>query len=357
MKGDFILTTTKKRGNGEGSWKKLGTNKWKVTISVGVDANGKQVRKTKTGTKQECMKWFKSNQEISNNDYFYDYAMKWLEFKKNSLAPSTYRNTRTRIKLISDINNFQMNKCSDNTIMLIVNELVATKSKATIVVTISVLNQVLRFARDRGVINFIPYIPKIRTSPIKKKIDIPSIKKIKEVLLLAKFIGGHLYLCILLGFLAGLRIGEILALQKGDIDFEQSTITINKTLTMDENYKTYIKEGTKTNNSNRTIYVNNRILSEVKLYFDDKKFKKNRYLPHESKKVSMFFKQAGFENFTAHSTRHVFITLAQEYGISPVFVSQYVGHKTNSTTISVYTHMTIDKQNQKLDEFVYQFLD
>lgn len=147
MKGDFILTTTKRRGNGEGSWKKLGTNKWKVTISVGVDINGKQVRKTKTGTKQECMKWFKSNQEISNNDYFYDYAMKWLEFKKNSLAPSTYRNTRTRIKLISDINNFQMNKCSDNTIMLIVNELVATKSKATIVVTISVLNQVLRFAR------------------------------------------------------------------------------------------------------------------------------------------------------------------------------------------------------------------
>ena len=352
-----MTTLKQKRGNGEGCWKKLGTNKWKVTISVGVDANGKQVRKTKTGTKQECMKWFKSNQEISNNDYFYDYAMKWLEFRRNSLAPSTYRSIRSRIRTMSEINNFKMNKCSDKTIMLIVNELVATKSQATIAATVSMLNQVLRFARDRDVISFIPYIPKIRTLPVKKKIDIPSIKKIKEVLLLAKFVGGHLYLCIILGFLAGLRIGEILALQKGDIDFEQSTITINKTLTIDENYKPYIKEGTKTNNSNRTIYVNNRILSELKFYFDNKKLKKNRYLTYESNKVSMFFNEVGLEKFTAHSTRHVFITLAQEYGINPVFVSQYVGHKTNSTTISVYTHMPIDKQNKKLDEFVCQFLD
>lgn len=357
MKGDFILTTTKKRGNGEGSWKKLGTNKWKVTISVGVDINGKQVRKTKTGTKQECMKWFKSNQEISNNDYFYDYAMKWLEFRRNSLAPSTYRNLRGRIRAMSEINNFKMNKCSDKTIMVIVDELVATKGKSVIIAMLSTLKQILKFARERGTINFIPYIPKIQNPLIQKKIIIPSVEKIREILLLAKFVGGYLYLCIILGFLAGLRIGEILALQKSDIDFEQSTLVVNKTLTIGEDYKTYIKEGAKTDNSNRIIYVNEKILKEVMFCFNDKKFIRNKYTTNASKKVSMFFKQAGLENFTAHSTRHVFITLAQEYGISPIFVSQYVGHKTNNTTISVYTHMPINKQNQKLDDFICQFLD
>lgn len=355
------IKTTKKRGSGEGSWKHLGNNKWKVTITVGIDINGKQVRRSKTGTKRECQEWFKQCQEASSNSDFYDYAMQWLELKKPSLSPSTIYNLKLKIKVLARINNFKMSRCTDKEINKIIVELSKTRSRSYTIILISVLKNILRYAKDKNDIKAMPYIPKIPQTYQKKEIKIPSIQKIKELLILAKYRKDYIYPCILLGFLTGMRLGEILALTREDIDVNNCTITINKTYSITEIGKVSIKQGAKNLTSNRTIYVNPKILTElVKSSFtlEGNIIGVTKYVKRgntASQGITRFFKNAAMNNFTMHFTRHTFITLAQEYGVDSVFVSQYVGHSLATTTFKVYTHKAINKPNKNLDEFIGLF--
>ena len=48
------------------------------------------------------------------------------------------------------------------------------------------------------------------------------------------------------------------------IDYKNNTITISKTLTRDENDKTIMGDTTKTENSKRTIFMNNKVKSILK---------------------------------------------------------------------------------------------
>ena len=69
---------------------------------------------------------------------------------------------------------------------------------------------------------------------------------------------------ILLQLYTGVRIGEVLALSITDIDYKNNAITISKTLTRDENDKTIMGDTTKTENSKRTILMNDKVKSILK---------------------------------------------------------------------------------------------
>lgn len=362
------MTTTKtatKRGSGEGSWKQLGLNKWKVTITVGTDINGKQVRRSKTGTKRECMDWFKSNQDACCEDCFRDYALKWLELKKVSITEGSYLVLRQRINKISRINNFKIEKCNDATISKIITVLRPTMKVKTLNGYLATLRQIMIYAFYRKHIPLLPYIPSLLDKDCRMKYVVPSIKDIKEILLCAKFYNiKFIYPVLLLGFSTGMRLGEILALKKEDINLTDSTITINKTVICDRNGKSVIQSGAKTKKSNRIIYVNLNVLREF-LYcleiksdylFVDRKLSVMS-VSFGSSKIKRFMKKTKYKDFTMHTARHTFITLSQDHSIPLSFVSSYVGHSSNITTLSVYTHPNIDKPNKQLDEFVMLFFD
>ena len=89
---------------------------------------------------------------------------------------------------------------------------------------------------------------------------------------------------ILLQLYTGMRIGEVLALSIKDIDYKNNTITISRTLTRDENDKTIMGDTTKTENSKRTILINDKVKAILKqaqkrqmtninglLFYDDEK--------------------------------------------------------------------------------------
>lgn len=357
--------TTKKRGSGEGSWKHLGNNKWKVTITVGININGKQVRRSKTGTKKECTDWYKLNQETSCDDYFYEYAMKWLELKKFSITEGTYLVTKQKIQKLSRTNNFKIAKCNDFTINKIINTLKPTMKTKTLNGYLATIRQILTYAFYKRHIASMPYIPHLVDKQSGSKYTIPSIKQIKEILLCARFYDKKfVYPVLLLGFSTGMRLGEVLALKKDDINLNSNTITINKTIIHDIHGNGSIQEGAKTKQSNRTIYVNPLILHEflkcltirADYLFVDKK--KGILRPSfGSNKIRFFANRTEYKGFTMHATRHTFITLTLNNSMPLPFISSYVGHSSNSTTLSVYTHPDIDKPNKQLDDFVLSFFE
>ncbi len=63
---------------------------------------------------------------------------------------------------------------------------------------------------------------------------------------------------------AGLRIGEVLALQYKDIDLDKRLIHINKTIARDENERIILKDTTKTSAGVRDVPIQDIILDELK---------------------------------------------------------------------------------------------
>lgn len=357
-------TATKKRGSGEGNWKKIGTNKWKVTVTVGTDINGKQIRRSKTGTKRECLNWYKFQQEASCKDDFYTYAIKWLHIKKISITQGTYLMNYRKICKIARINNFRIDTCTDSTINKIIEVLRPELKEKTLNGYLAILRNILTYAFYKKHVSSLPYIPRITDKKPQQQFEIPTISQIKEILLLAKFYNkDFVYPLLLLGFSSGMRIGEVLALRTDDINLNNNTININKTVIHDVHGKGYIQEGAKTKKSNRIIYVNHNILSE---FLDCINPKTNQlfvnsdsqtiYPSSGSNKMRRFFNKTSFKKFTMHKTRHTFVTLALQHGLPLPFVSAYVGHTSNLTTISVYTHSDIDKPNSILDNLTLSFL-
>lgn len=363
------MTTSRsfsRREKGGGSWTKLDNNKWKLTVTVGRGANNKQIRRSKTGTKKECQQWAKSLEGVTSNDRFYDYAMKWLELRKNEYSERTISHKQQTIRIISEANNFQIKKCDDFTIKNLLQEIKQNKNRNSFEDISSTLKQVLTYAFFNKHLQSMPYIPRHigNKNRIIKSAKVVPLSDVKKVLFLSKSSPSqNMYPILLLGFSTGMRIGEILALSIDDVDLENSTINIHKTVSKYAGGGVFIQSHPKTKASMRLIYVNPAILEEVfsVLPKKDTSLLFSKYdsgiidVSSMSNRFKTFVKLRGF-NFSAHSMRHTFITEAQNAHIDWRYIANYAGHVCPGMTLSTYTHIDISKPNAQLDNFTAQFL-
>lgn len=200
-------------------------------------------------------------------------------------------------------------------------------------------------------------------------------------------------LCIL-GLSTGLRIGELSGLRWSDINFEEKTLTVERTYIYLHDVKNHqMKDefhSPKTKNSCRTI----RLLdSTLELLQDHKKKQEkekiasgDQWCPVENGEDLVFTTKSGgpvrglnvaetmnnyvkkinkreellaakenrepivFERITPHTLRHTFATRAFESGIPPKVVQQILGHGSLEMTMDLYTHVTEDVQSREIQK-------
>lgn len=154
---------------------------------------------------------------------------------------------------------------------------------------------------------------------------------------------GYLYFIMLY---AGLRKGEAQALLYSDIDLEKRVIRVNKTV----NDLGHI-------NTPKTVYGNRIVPIFDSLYPYLIKFEKNI-----NKIIFPYQKRCVFEHFhsilnnaelsglgiTTHSLRHTFATRCAESGIFVKTVQKWLGHSTPQMTLSVYTHINNDFEDEQI---------
>lgn len=133
----------------------------------------------------------------------------------------------------------------------------------------------------------------------------------------------------------GLRIGEFLAIDFNNINYQTRTIFINRTVDIKNNT---IKPYTKTDSSTRHIIF----LPEIDKYFKyiNKQLKQGQALTYNS--VRKFFKRQYKKlqiKRNLHSFRHTFISMAYYVGIKPKIIQCFVGHATIEMTMNTYTHL------------------
>lgn len=133
--------------------------------------------------------------------------------------------------------------------------------------------------------------------------------------------------------LTGCRRSEALALRWGDVDEKLMNVYIH---------------GTKTESSERTIFLNSEILTVLNK--QRAQSVGDLIFPYEKANVTHAFKRY-CPAHKLHDLRHTFVTRCAESGININVAQRLAGHSDISTTLQIYTHVTSEFQRQEFAKF------
>lgn len=165
---------------------------------------------------------------------------------------------------------------------------------------------------------------------------------------------------ILICALTGMRIGEVCGLKWKDVNFDEGTITINRTLqriyNSDMAGTMIIESNPKTFNSQREIPIVKDLKDILrplsKIYNEDKyiialnqEVIEPRLLRNNYKKL---LKKLHIKDLKFHGLRHSFATRLIEKGVDVKTVSSILGHSDVSITMNLYVHPTNENKKKAI---------
>lgn len=188
----------------------------------------------------------------------------WPACKARNLAPKTLEDYRTTVEhfLLKEWGEYTLDEFNVPLIHVIWEKIETKYSPDRAHRTLGKLSMILRAARRRHYIAFNAVEdarPELPT--IERKVVTPLTPE--QTLLLLATVEGH-RLCVLyhLALTLGLRIGELLGLQWGDIDWTAKTLTIRRQV--QEVYgKIEVKLGAKTDAGNRVLPLSDRLIARL----------------------------------------------------------------------------------------------
>lgn len=172
---------------------------------------------------------------------------------------------------------------------------------------------------------------------------------------------------------SGIRSGEISALNWSDVDFNEHTISITKTVSRDSrNNLNFIAEP-KTEKSTRTIFIDDETLKALKSWKTTQaKFLLARgvnalsdsqlmFPTHDNRiagttvansRINTFYNQnPDLRRISIHGFRHTHATLLLEAGLNIKDVQERLGHKNVQITLNIYSHVTQQKKQETVEKF------
>lgn len=161
------------------------------------------------------------------------------------------------------------------------------------------------------------------------------------------------YVLFELLFWTGVRIGEALALTKGDIDFNSNQMHIDKTYYRADGRD--IITTPKTEQSVRTVELPKFLSEEIKDYTDriygmpdDARLFPvvNEAVQHKMKRHT---EKAGIKKIRVHDFRHSHVAYLINQGVDPLIIKERLGHKDIKITLNTYGHLYPSKQRAVAD--------
>ncbi len=165
---------------------------------------------------------------------------------------------------------------------------------------------------------------------------------------------------VLLCLYTGLRIGELLALEWEDIDFKKRELSVSKSCTdsvSKEGKYVRVIESPKTETSIRTIPIPKQLVPILK---ELKASNKSKYVVGDGNKtISIRSYQRSFETLLRklnishkgfHALRHTFATRALESGMDVKTLSEILGHKNPTVTLTRYAHTFLEHKRHMMDK-------
>ena len=290
-----------------------------------------------------------------------DWMERWMEDELlDSVKESswqTYRNLLTR-HLLPRLGGYALMQLTPHVVHEFVEELESSGlAESTIRGVYRLLSSAMRYALDEGV---------IRKNPCRR-IHIQHRERGEQRVLsrseqekLRQTSDGSRDLPALLSLYTGMRLGEICALKWTDIDWEQGTITVHRTVQRivgkgaeTNGCRTLLMIGTpKSHRSCRVIPVPKFILSLLRERMQsccgaEYVFGKASGAADPrtiQRRFSRLAKRQGLSGAHFHTLRHTFATRLLELGVDVKTVSALLGHSSARTTLDFYAHSLSEQQ-------------
>ena len=205
-------------------------------------------------------------------------------------------------------------------------ELLKKYSSMTVKRCKTIFGLVFEKAIGNGIITINPIRHSQRFTVNHKKQRPYTVEEMEKML---KYSTGWLNIFLYLAFTTGMRPGELLGLKWDDIDFKRCVINLKRSIS-----KGIVTEDTYTKNHNRIVIVPNLVIKKLEKFRHCNEFVfVNKYGKpfFESKTISKgylepFLRQIGVEYKTLKATRHTYISIMRNYGVSKDLIIDIVGH-------------------------------
>ena len=228
----------------------------------------------------------------------------------------------------------------------------------TIRVISSMLSSALECAADYEYITKNPCVRMRLPKVVEKEVDVFTQDEQSKIELAVEQSGDTRTLGIIISLFTGLRIGELCGLRWENIDFENKTITIKKSLNRAENKnggknKTImLEQEPKTPHAKRIIPLMDILcdmLTRVKAESNSPyviSMSNGRYVNPRTLQMiyAKLLEAAGVPYYKFHATRHTFATRAIEIGMDIKSVSEILGHANATITINRYVHSLTEQK-------------
>ena len=292
------------------------------------------------------------------------YLQFWLtRILPDRLKPSTLARYRENIRLyiLPEIGNMQISKVTSHKIQHIVHKLTDSGlSPATVTGVVRLFSSAMKQAVELKLAAHNPCdgvtTPVIERTPARILNRQEQIKLERQ----AAMTGAGAETGILLALYAGLRIGEICALQWRDIDFFQKTLTVRATLQRmgcEQERKTILLKGTpKSKSSARCIPIPPDLMDKLLKHKNesggDCYILTNTLKPVEPRTLRARFarlsSKAGI-SVPFHTLRHTFAARCLECHFDIQALSEIMGHSNAGITLRVYSHSVLEHKRMLTD--------
>lgn len=341
---------------------------------------GITLKEVKNALMSEVVDNYSKNNVVNSNMTLDQWYEKWMRvYKEPVLKPSTIRiYIRTYHCYIKPVlGRLPLSSITKLMVTDLLNGLGKRLHKSTVNNIRTVLCDLFSYAMDNDLCTKNPAkgIKIIGTD--RRKIVTLSREDQRDFFFMAK--GCFYYNLYIVAVNTGLRSGELRALTLDDIDFENNTINVTKTLTYfrkssKDDFLGYKISIPKTKSSIRTVPMNSICRKAIedqvqqlntlppidydsdvlgKLLFvtrnnrplmDEVLGSSIRTVRNNVNKIRASQNQPLMPKFSAHTFRHTFATRCFEAGIPPKTVQSYLGHTNIQMTMDIYTEVLSEKK-------------
>lgn len=361
----------------KGSYERRG-NKWSAIIDLAVDpVTGKRRRKRITATtKREAERLVAEAIQSGAGGFAPDGRMlvrdffdQWLGTLESRLRPSTIRRYQdlTRLHLLPALGNVKIAKLTQADVQrLYADRLRSGLAPTTVRHLHGLLHRALSDAVrwDLVVRNVTESVdPPRRSTPEAKTWNVQQVASV-----LAAAADDELEALWRLALITGMRRGEILGLRWSDVDFDNGSLFVRRTMSRGASSRLEGGEP-KTVSGRRRIALPASVLDSLRRHkvrqlehrlaagpaFRDQAlvFANGTGGPLHPNSVASRFRtlavRAGVPVIRFHDLRHTCATLMMAQGEHPKVVQERLGHADVAMTINLYSHVMPDMQRQAAD--------
>lgn len=377
--------------------KKRADGRYQMNVYLGKDADGRSKYKAVYGKTQKEVK--KKAEELKyklgkgmdllNADITFEELQKrWAAYKKPLLREQQFKDYLTALKPFDCLKSIKIGKLVKADFQAIINEYAIKNpktgkptAKQTLRSYRMVARQVFDFAVENRIVDYNPlnYVNIPNNSP---KNDRRALTEQEQQWIINTPHRAQLPAMIMM--LAGLRLGECLALQWRDIDLKNSEIFVHQKL-MYKQSPPVVEQGAKTEAGIRRIHMPVKLVQFLKSqpphnpddyvnlsakgrfytatswktvwqsYLTDLNLKYGDFSGYDKKYKSKFDPKGVpfvIEPFTAHYLRHTHATNLFHCGKDILYVQTQLGHTKPETTLNIYTHLVKNHSISKSDKVI-----